>query len=1258
MYALLKNKMMTAALFTLMLLVMPVELTGQTSAGFFNFNFVGVTNDFDNNRSTWMYTVAGTNAGQDLSHWVLALCPDHTVHSAGPNPWEVNTDPTSGLYGIKWDVPVNTNQSKTFTVTLNGIWEPGDIEFKMKAATNIYSGTITGPTCDLYGNGNGDDCDLTAYITFTQGGWGSPSVSEPGTIRDTYFSQVFPGGLVVGSGSNTLTLTSAQNVEAFLPQGGTASPFNQSYIDVTTTSAGVLGGQLVAATMNVYFSEAGFLGTGTPALGHLVIVTGPFTGLTVYELLDIANTAIGGGSTSYSFSQINDALTALNENFNSSQPGNFLDCADVQKASLGDRVWNDSNQNGIQDFGEQGVANVIVKLYDCLDNLVATTTTNANGLYLFSNLNPGDYYVKFELPGGYEFTLLNQGSDTEKDSDADPVTGKTICITLAAGENNMTIDAGIYEPQPLLGSIGDFVWNDSNGNGIQDNGEQGVANVTVKLYDCFDNLVATTTTNANGLYLFSNLNPGEYYVKFELPGGYEFTLLNQGSDNEKDSDADQVTGKTICFTLSAGQNDMSRDAGLISIQHLPELEINKDDGLLIMPGVDGTTTYTITYANTGLADLLNAKITDNLPAGVIYISSTGGGNETAPGVVEWNLGSLAAGQSGSVTLTVKVTVLKPEYLNVACLSGNDSFDNDYEVCDDDLNIGDETSNGGDAGIESRGDMAELLLKRVLKIQAGETIPMLALNKSAFSGKFSLSQVIPNVGPYNSYAVESTPFDILGISNATSSYAVNYIMPQENNRRIGGAFSTTTNPPYVYDHTKQVCDRLAGYIVDELQLLKINGNDFYAAKLMNAETHVIDRAISFAVYETAGGFIVDNRWSYSDYVVPQDAQLVYNFQVWSSTFEGAVELVEKIVGKFSTNGVVSYINNNLAKPDVFIKNARYTHDGKAMVTFVNNSENQSVDLQLLYRTSQGETQKEMKNTVVVKSGVNEVELEIGIISDANLLVRTPGGFGDEVFVSGGSYAYTIGPSSTVNSFKTKGYSVQNPEDYPEESLILSGGAKVSGKLGDWTSIVRSLNASASAYDLSEFRSIRFEARGSGSLDIIFDKANTENYNYYTSTVSLSNEFTEYVIDFAQFNERNGKNKEFDASLIKTIGFILDKGKNSSVNNFELEVKNIAFLKSGKGQGGDGMSPEEYTLAQNYPNPFNPSTTIEFYLADAGHVMLAVYDILGQQVAALVNGTLNEGRHSISFDAANLTSGIYFYRLSGNDVNITKKMILQK
>jgi len=116
-------------------------------------------------------------------------------------------------------------------------------------------------------------------------------------------------------------------------------------------------------------------------------------------------------------------------------------------AAIGDRVWYDLDADGIQDAGEGGAPGVIVWLLDGAGNILATTTTDASGSYEFGGLAPGDYRIAVVLPAGHAFALADQWSDNAADSDVDPATGRTGVTTLAAGEQDLTWDAGLVPPR-------------------------------------------------------------------------------------------------------------------------------------------------------------------------------------------------------------------------------------------------------------------------------------------------------------------------------------------------------------------------------------------------------------------------------------------------------------------------------------------------------------------------------------------------------------------------------------------------------------------------------------------------------------------------------------------------------------------------------------------------------------------------------------------------------------------------------------------
>ena len=268
-----------------------------------------------------------------------------------------------------------------------------------------------------------------------------------------------------------------------------------------------------------------------------------------------------------------------------------------QLAALGDRVWQDLNNNGVQDAGEPGVQGVTVNLYlPGSTTPLATTTTDPSGNYLFSNLEPRDYQVQFVPPTGYNFTSQDQGGDDAADSDADPTTGYTQVIALAPGQTDLTWDAGLVQPTQLA-AVGDYVWEDLNNNGVQDSGEPGIPGVTVNLYTSSGTFVATTTTDASGLYLFSNLQPGDYQVEFVPPAGYDFVSANVGTNDGIDSDADTTTGRTVIITLAPGQTDLTWDAGLYRPSTPPTVQLCYDIPSVGSVGAGQSVTYTLIIRN-------------------------------------------------------------------------------------------------------------------------------------------------------------------------------------------------------------------------------------------------------------------------------------------------------------------------------------------------------------------------------------------------------------------------------------------------------------------------------------------------------------------------------------------------------------------------------------------------------------------------------------------------------------------------------------
>lgn len=144
-----------------------------------------------------------------------------------------------------------------------------------------------------------------------------------------------------------------------------------------------------------------------------------------------------------------------------------------------------------------------------------------------------------------------------------------------------------------------------------------------------------------------------------------------------------------------------------------------------------------------------------------------------------------------------------------------------------------------------------------------------------------------------------------------------------------------------------------------------------------------------------------------------------------------------------------------------------------------------------------------------------------------------------------------------------------------------------------------------------------------------------------------------------------------SVWEKIGFVSGNGTTSEISEYSFvdntPATDVAYrLKQTDYDGSFVYSktvevtvvPSEFELAQNYPNPFNPSTTISYTLPEESHVVLKVYDVLGNTISTLVNENIEAGAHQVKFNADGLNSGIYFYSIHSENAVITKKMIVLK
>ncbi|WP_345424451.1 SdrD B-like domain-containing protein [Halioxenophilus aromaticivorans] len=233
--------------------------------------------------------------------------------------------------------------------------------------------------------------------------------------------------------------------------------------------------------------------------------------------------------------------------------------------ALGDLVWSDTNGNGVQDTDEPGLADVTVELQSCEGVVLATQITDSNGLFNFTELGTNDAQLKFVLPAGYEFSPERATDQFQLDSNANPTTGLSPCYNMSQGFRRSAVDAGMVPSQSQGGEgvMGDFVWQDNNGDGVQDADEPGLAGVTVNLQACDGTAVDSVVTNSQGGFSFDSVATGSYRLEFVLLDGYSFSPEKATNEFLRDSNANTTSGLTGCYNMDNGNQRRAIDAGMV-----------------------------------------------------------------------------------------------------------------------------------------------------------------------------------------------------------------------------------------------------------------------------------------------------------------------------------------------------------------------------------------------------------------------------------------------------------------------------------------------------------------------------------------------------------------------------------------------------------------------------------------------------------------------------------------------------------------------
>ena len=279
----------------------------------------------------------------------------------------------------------------------------------------------------------------------------------------------------------------------------------------------------------------------------------------------------------------------------------------------------------------------------------------------------------------------------------------------------------------------------------------------------------------------------------------------------------------------------------------------------------------------------------------------------------------------------------------------------------------------------------------------------------------------------------------------------------------------------------------------------------------------------------------------------------------------------------------------------------------------------------------------------------------------------------------------GSYPSENEIKFQGYLTESPGDTTTtEACADSGGWAIEVVFGvpnsNWqagdTLVVVFENIGGGEFHGAK-QTLVYETTGIGLKEVVPDFELPVELTMFTASVEYGTFAEEVKLEWRTVGETNNHGFEVQKSLdnksYEKIGFINGAGSTNNAQSYQFFDENVKtgtyFYRlrqidyNGTSTTSDAQKvnvapPQTYELSQNFPNPFNPTTEIIFRVKEENKVTIAVYDILGREVAMLVNKNMEAGTHRITFDGRNLASGMYLYRMKSGDYSAVKKMALIK
>jgi len=664
---------------------------------------------------------------------------------------------------------------------------------------------------------------------------------------------------------------------------------------------------------------------------------------------------------------------------------------------------------------------------------------------------------------------------------------------------------------------------------------------------------------------------------------------------------------------------------------------------------------------------------------VLLANAWNGGSQTV-GYGHWQLYSNPDYNPESDPNLRYHNVLLNDPTNERVILGFEDIRRDYGSCDNDFNdavfyvtanpyIAMQTTNYADVssasdvtsantgGLESNGSLAQAIAQRNLKRQklgtAKDKKSLQAVYTKAEASMMSFStstspapldSYLPDTGMYGTEIAQvSSPTDLLGITNATEVFSVDYY---EGSTRVSAVLATATQGS-VYDHSKVICDRLNSSMLEDVRTVTVRGHQVISSKIIRA-TGETEYTLSFSVKLDTAANELFSFWNIAQYPSGD----YFNFQIWGSSFSQVFSIGNHILDTLTSEKQLnSQVLSNVVPP-VFVSTGYYKN-GNLYLDIVNKIGATSIEFDGSMTATESSATQAITQTLGLSGNWNDsITVNTGQLFDIGFALSTDAASQqDALYLADGPWGLDyLDTDVTVDNF-----SVANPVLSANSDLYqIEREPIVTGQVKGTVNLFRHVLAGDQSLDVQDYDLFQFSILNSHPVEVILvpeDLVNWDDRLRYN--ISANTTETTYDIAFSDFVDGNGNATTL--TNVKTIVFSLQGDYTTSVP-FSLDVKQVAFSETSTLSTGAFANINTAQISV-YPNPMTSTATIDYNSQTSEQVNVMIYDQMGRLVHQQWYKAM-PGNNKIQLLCRKLKRGIYLVSLEGTQLSYAKLKLMVK